>query len=313
MWDKKRWWITVCVLVLGFCLTGCAAKQTSPGEVTTSEIQTSKSVVSELTAGESVTEEEREPEKIPRVLSFYDAQSDAWYEAEVQENAPMQAYDWTKLSTGDIPSYEDGTYVSELGIDVSHHQGEIDWESVAAAGVKFAIIRIAYRGYGESGTLKEDRFGMENVRKAQAAGLAVGVYIYSQAISEEEAVEEAEFVIALLGDTSLELPIVFDEERVLGDVARTDGISAAQMTANARAFCDRIQRAGYEAMIYSNVYSEMFLYDMEALSDIPFWYADYEPQPQTPYAFEIWQCSESGKIPGIAGNVDVNLRFLREE
>ena len=182
-----------------------------------------------------------------------------------------------------------------------------------AAGYDFAFLRIGYRGYGEQGTLCADAKFQQNIVNAHNAGVEVGVYLFSQAVSEDEALQEAGLVLEQLQGHSLELPVVFDPERIRDDAARTDNVTGEQFTKNTVLFCEKMKEAGYQPMIYSNMLWEAFEYDMEALADYPIWYADYEPVPQTPYYFSFWQYSEKGSVDGIAGNVDLNVQFLPQE
>ena len=180
-------------------------------------------------------------------------------------------------------SYEDKKYTSRLGVDVSVFQGDIDWEQVKAAGYEFVILRIGYRGYGEEGTLNADEKFEQNMENARKAGIDVGVYFFSQAVNEEEAKEEADFVLEHLKGQELQMPVVYDPEHILEDEARTDGVTGEQFTQNAKVFCKEIEEAGYDAMIYSNMLWEAYELDLEKLLDYPVWYADYEELPQTPY------------------------------
>lgn len=198
------------------------------------------------------------------------------------------------------------------GIDVSRHNGPIDWEKVRAAGTDFAFIRIAYRGYGEAGTLKEDELARQNLAGAKAAGLKVGVYIFSQAVNTKEAAAEADFVISLLEDYDIspDLPVIFDPETIRNDVARTDNVTGEQFTKNAAAFCEHLKNAGYEAGIYSNMIWEDYYFDLSELAEYPVWYADYGSLPQTPYQFTWWQYTEKGNVDGVENAVDRNVWFL---
>lgn len=192
----------------------------------------------------------------------------------------------------------DGKYVSRQGIDISHHDGQIDWEKVKAWGVDFVILRVGYMGY-KSGKLKIDTRFHQNVKEALAAGLEVGVYIFAQAINEEEALEEARFVLREIKDYKITLPVVYDPESIPWDTARTDGVSKKQFTENARTFCEAIRDAGYTPMIYMNMMWQAFHLDLEELNEFDFWYADYEKIPQTPYRFTFWQYSCMGLVDGI--------------
>lgn len=233
------------------------------------------------------------------------------YETTIDPSIAAKPYDNELfVHDGDLLSYEDDQYTYRLGIDVSHHQGAINWDKVKSAGYDFVFVRIAYRGYGKAGNLCPDKTAIKNIMNAHAAGFDVGVYIFSQAINEEEAIEEADYVISLLGDNKLELPVVYDPESILDDVARTDNVTREQFTKNSIAFCKRIREAGLEPAIYSNMLWEAFELDLSQLSGIPVWYADYEPAPQTPYDFEYWQYSNEARVPGVSGECDVDIWMI---
>ncbi|MCR4782202.1 MAG: glycoside hydrolase family 25 protein [Lachnospiraceae bacterium] len=208
-------------------------------------------------------------------------------------------------------SYEDGTYKSRMGIDVSYHQGDIDWNKVASSGVKFVYIRCGYRGYAGDGVLKEDTKFEEYYKGAKKAGLDVGVYFFSQAINESEAKEEAEFTLKLLKGKELDLPVVFDPENVGGVGARTDSVSGEQFTKNTIEFCDAVEKGGFKSAVYANMIWQASKLDMTKLRDIEMWYADYEPLPQTPYDFTTWQYSATGRVDGISGDVDLDLEIRK--
>ena len=192
-----------------------------------------------------------------------------------------------------------------IGIDVSAWQNEINWPLVKAAGMEFAMIRLAYRG-STAGNLREDDFAAVNYRGAKDAGLEVGCYVYSQAITPEEAVEEAELALQMVQDWKLELPIVFDWEQS-GD--RTAGLSKRTLTDCAAAFCQTIEDAGYDAMIYFNKYQAYNKLELDELKEYGFWFAMYSETMDFPYRVDMWQYSESGTVPGIDGLVDLNILF----
>lgn len=248
------------------------------------------------------------------IIEFVDAQG-IQHKLIINPKVPQIKYDKTKIShNGQDIIYEgDPKYRIRKGLDVSEWQEEINWDKVKNAGYEFVFIRIAYRGYGQEGKLKLDSKAKSYIKEAHNSGLDVGVYIFSQAINEEEAIEEANFVLDALNNTKLELPIVFDPESILYDEARTDNVSGEQFTKNAIAFCDTIKNNGYEPMIYSNLLWEAEVLDLSKLKDYPIWYADYTPIPQTPYNFEIWQYSESGKVDGIKCDVDLNVQFIKNK
>ena len=248
------------------------------------------------------------------VLKFVDAWGE-WHEAEINPAVRKHDYNWSCLTNTEagIQYTGDERYSIRKGIDVSEHQGDIDWSRVKAAGYDFAFLRIGYRGYGEQGTLCADAKFQQNIVNAHNAGIEVGIYIFSQAVNEEETLQEVELVLGQLQGHNLELPVVFDPERIRDDTARTDNVTGEQFTKNTVLFCEKMKEAGYQPMVYSNMIWEAFEYDLEALADYPIWYADYEPAPQTPYYFSFWQYSEKGSVDGIAGNVDLNVQFLPQE
>lgn len=194
------------------------------------------------------------------------------------------------------------------GVDVSSHQGEIRWDEVAQAGVTFAMLRAGYRGYSE-GVLKEDAQFAANLSGAREAGLQVGVYFFSQAITPREAEEEADFVLGLLEGSAPELPIAYDWEPIVGEAARTDGLDGETITACAAAFCARVEAAGYTAAVYCNGELGYLNYDLSELRDYDLWYAEYVDAPGFAYAFCLWQYSNTGTVPGIDGAVDLDLYF----
>lgn len=200
---------------------------------------------------------------------------------------------------------------SVLGIDVSEHQGEIDWAQVAQTDVKFAIVRLAYRGWGTEGVIRPDARGLENLEGAAQAGLQVGVYFFSQAITVDEAVEEARFVLQLLDGRDLDLPIVYDWETVSADEARTKDMDKATLNACVLAFCREIRNAGYEAMVYFNLDLAKHMLDLPAMGadGLDFWLALYNDGLGYAHRVRMWQYTSSGSVPGIKTRVDMNLYF----
>lgn len=197
------------------------------------------------------------------------------------------------------------------GIDVSYYQGTIDWEKVKASGIEFAIVRLGYRGYGEEGKLVEDKMAFANIEGALAAGLKVGVYFFSQAVTVEEAVEEAEYVLERIEKYDITMPVVYDWEYISQE-ARTANMDRRTLTDCYLAFCERIAEAGYTPMAYFNTYQSRQLMYLTELEEYPFWLALYSDRMTYPYRIEMWQYTDSGKVPGIEGNVDINLYFVDE-
>ena len=204
------------------------------------------------------------------------------------------------------------TYLDEsreylTGIDVSVFQGDIDWNAVAADGIDFVILRIGYRGYGSKGIMGIDDSFYKNYDGAVAAGLKVGAYFYSQATNAEEAREEAQYVLAALGDRTLEFPVVYDWEYVDYAEARTHDMTSEQITECAVSFCDEIEKAGRDVMIYFNREIGYFEYDLARISDYDFWLAEYCDYPTFIYKFDMWQYTDSGVVDGIDASVDLNI------
>ncbi|MDO4566010.1 MAG: glycoside hydrolase family 25 protein [Oscillospiraceae bacterium] len=195
------------------------------------------------------------------------------------------------------------------GIDVSVFQGDIDWAAVRAAGIDFAIIRAGLRGY-ESGTVFEDENLETNLKGATEAGMPIGVYFYSQAATEAEAVEEAEFVLERIEGYEISWPVVFDMEEVNSSTSRTLALSAAQKTDIAIAFCERVKQAGYTPMIYGNMRWFAENMELDRLEDYDKWFAQYFSRPHYPYEYTIWQYTHTGAVDGISGNVDLNIAFF---
>lgn len=228
------------------------------------------------------------------------------------ENIPASTYDPASFvydENGRI-FYNDKNVKYLTGIDVSAHQGNIDWNDVADDGIDFAILRVGYRGYGVAGNIKEDDMFRKNASAALKAGLKIGVYFYSQAISAEEAVEEAEFVIDTISGFDIEYPVVFDWENEPDIGMRTDNLSGDIITQCAVSFCEKVKAAGYTPAVYFNLTDAYVRYDLDKISDYAFWYAQHEgSSPLFYYQYGIWQYTNSGKVDGISGNVDINICF----
>lgn len=241
------------------------------------------------------------------------------YNAPLLGDVPECTYDSDCLVTDEKTGYKHYTdeknhVTAKPGIDVSEFQGEeIDWKKVRDAGFEFVILRLGYRAYGESGALVLDAMYEENVKAALDAGLEVGVYFFSQAITDVEAEEEAQFVLDHIRPYNITGPVVYDTEEIKWDTYRAEDNTSEEYTKYCRIFCDAVEAAGYEPMIYCNMKWMAFTLDMEELAGYDFWYADYYDVPQCPYDYKIWQYSETGIVPGINGNVDLNLWFQEGE
>lgn len=208
-----------------------------------------------------------------------------------------------------ISYVEDEAVVSRKGIDVSKYQGNISWEKVAQDGVEYAFIRLGIRGYSE-GAIKVDETFSANIQGAIANGMDVGVYFFTQAVSDAEALEEAQFVIENLAPYAVNFPVVLDVEAVGGKEGRTNNLTVAERTQYAVTFCEAIKEAGYTPMIYGNLKTFMLMLDMEKLEDYEKWFAGYDPTKiYFPYDFSIWQYTDTGRVDGINGDVDLNITF----
>ena len=212
------------------------------------------------------------------------------------------------LETGEFQYVEEGQVTSYKGIDVSRFQGKIDWDAVAADGVSFAFIRVGNRGYG-NGAMVEDPNFEQNIKGANAAGVKVGVYFFSQAITEEEAIEEAYFVLEKIAPYQIDCPIVCDLEMIAGDEGRADSLTPEQRTQMMKVFCDTIAAAGYQPMIYMNLEMAAIRVNLEELEAYDKWFAYYNPKMYFPYEYKVWQYSESGRVAGVPELVDMNICF----
>ena len=234
------------------------------------------------------------------------------YTLDVLEGVPTNSYNKDAfVKNGSIMTYNDPSVRTRVGIDVSHYQGDVDWNAVARSGIDFAILRVGGRGY-TLGAIYEDTKFEEYAAAAPRAGLITGAYFYSQAISVAEAQEEAYFVLDKLRGYDIDGPVVFDWEVVGKSSARTYGIETGVLCAAANAFCEIIEDAGYDAMIYITDYAGYVKYDLSKVMDYPLWYARYDVSaPAFYYDFAMWQYTDKGSVDGIKGNVDMDIWFIK--
>ena len=212
------------------------------------------------------------------------------------------------LENGRFQYLENGQVVSHMGIDVSKYQGSIDWEKVAADGVEFVFLRLGLRGY-ESGKLVEDETFQANIQGALQHGIKVGVYFFTQAVTVEEAIEEANFVLERIAPYNIECPVVFDVEKVGSSTARMNQLTPQERTDVTIAFLDTIEAAGYKPMFYHNMETALLLLELDRLQNYDRWFAYYGEDLYYPYDYGVWQYSEKGNINGISGEVDMNIAF----
>ena len=230
--------------------------------------------------------------------------------AECLEESALEEASFSE--SGDYIYYNGDAYTTLQGVDVSYYQGDIDWEQVRAAGISFAMIRAGYRGY-QDGVIHQDENFYKNVEGALAAGLEVGVYFYSQAITTAEAIEEAHLVLQLVAGYDITFPIAFDWEHVTEETARTDDISSETLTDCCLAFCDTIQAAGYRTSVYFYRSLGYHEYEMDRLAGLDFWFSGFGSYPDYYYEISMWQYSHTATVPGIPMNTDLNLCFIKKE
>ncbi len=204
--------------------------------------------------------------------------------------------------------YNDPAVKTYTGVDVSAHREDIDWNAVKRDGVDFAMLRVGWRGNTE-GKLYLDEYFVSNIAGASAAGLDIGVYFYSQAITVQEAVEEANAVLGWIKDYDITYPVVYDWEYVSSD-ARTGSLDDETLNACALAFCETIEQAGYIPMIYFNLDLGYRRFDLGRLSKYDFWLAEYDGPPTFYYDYAMLQYTSNGKVAGSEDKVDLNISFV---
>ncbi len=224
---------------------------------------------------------------------------------------PKHEFDFTKLvcQSNLMKYYENGRKTSFVGVDISKQQDYVDFNRVKKAGIDFVMIRVGARGYGTGQLSIDDNF-TDNMKRALDAGLDVGVYFFSQAVNTDEAIEEANMVIANLQEYQITYPIAYDMELIPNDTARTDMLSKSEKTDIAKAFLDTIAGAGYKTMLYGNKEWLIREIDMSKLTAYDVWFSQAEDIPDYPYKFTMWQYSFEGSVDGISGYVNMNISFV---
>ncbi len=242
------------------------------------------------------------------LVTFADG-SEQWYN--ISKYLPQNEYEETGfvMGNGRMSYYVNGNKESFVGIDVSKYQGYIDYNKVKKDGIDFVIIRLGSRGYG-TGQLTLDDYFQDNMKRATDAGLEVGVSFSSQAITVDEAYEEAEFVLQYLQEYDISYPVIFEMEHVVNDTARIDALTKEDKTQIAKAFLDKIEEAGFNAMLsgdkawlFADVnYAALSAYDIRLEQD--------EDLPDYPYRFYMWQYTQKGTVDGVSGQVPINICFI---
>lgn len=321
-----------CIVILFFVLQSSKTQESvkdvialEPGETYTAEEMEVLIAQARLEGGEEGEEEIKETIKeayssgsgivhtlrrmFPNDIVFYN--NNRYQFVPIVDTIPARTYDPTGLaatSTGEMQYVVNGQVESLKGIDLSRYQGKVDWSLVAGDGVDYAMIRIGIRGYGTGEIVIDDTFDA-NVRGASQNGIGVGGYFFTQATSEEEALEEANAVIEALAPYNITYPIAIDIEDVNDTSARTANLTAAERTDYVITFCEALKDAGYTPMIYGNLKSYCDMLEMERLNDYEKWFAFYDDYIYFPYEIAMWQYTDSGVVNGVNGKVDLNICF----
>lgn len=224
---------------------------------------------------------------------------------------PKNEYDYTKLvcQSSLMKYFEDGRQISYVGADISKYHDYVDFVKLKKAGVNFVMLRVGARGYGTGQLMLDENF-LDNIKRASDAGLEIGLYFFSQAVSKEEAVEEANLVLENIGDYAITYPIAFDMEFVVGDTARIEALTREEKTTIAKAFMDTIENAGYKPMLYGNKEWLIRRVDLSKLTAYDIWLSQPGDIPDYPYKFTMWQYSNTASIDGIAGYANLNISFI---
>lgn len=247
-------------------------------------------------------------------ITIYDIE-EGYLTVKNNPKADKHKYNWEEYldNSNMFYKYNDNNYETKLGIDVSDHQGNIDWNKVKESGIEFAIIRVGYRGYGQAGKIVLDSKFEENYKNATDNGIEVGVYFFSQSINNDEVKEEAEFVLKNIKGKNITYPVTYDLEKIKNDTARTDNLTMDEINNMTIEFCKIIKNNGYTPSIYGNSKTFTTKMKLELFNDYYKWYADYQKIPLYPYEFNMWQYTESGSVNGIEGNADIDICFVKKE
>lgn len=217
-------------------------------------------------------------------------------------------YDNLKYQKPVMNYYEEGKLVSKCGADISASQGDVDFAKLKKAGCDFVMIKIGARGYS-SGNIVLDENYKENLKAAKKAGLDIGVYFCSQAVSRSEACEEADELLDAIAEYDVKYPVAFVMETVDNDMARIEALDTEGRTSVAKAFLDRVSEEGYTAMIYGDKEWLLTMLNQERLSEYDVWYAQDSKKPDYPYEFGMWQYDSNASVNGVSGKVTLSISF----
>jgi len=216
---------------------------------------------------------------------------------------------FTRNDNGFMTYSDDKSTKTYTGIDLSRYNSDVDFAKAKSAGIDYAMIRCGYRAYG-SGLLVKDTSFEKYITSALTNNVDVGVYFYTQAVSRDEAVEEANYVLDLIRPYNVTYPVAIDIEAIENDSFRQEKLSASELTDVVIAFCDTIKAAGYTPLIYSNLLYFMDNVELNRLESYDKWFAGYQTAaPYYPYKYTMWQYTSTGTVPGVSGNVDINICF----
>ncbi|MCD8039218.1 MAG: hypothetical protein LUE96_09065 [Lachnospiraceae bacterium] len=292
---------------------GSSEASTEDKTVTADELANGKTAVYDMADKESVKdnepkEEDEEEEEITQIQVTHSDGTKEW--VDINENIPRNDYDYSKLTYQKpiMNYYEDGKLVSACGADISAELGEVDFSKLKRAGCSFVMIKVGARGYS-SGNIVFDEQYKDNLKAAKKAGLDIGVYFCSQAISKSEAREEAQELLDAIADYDITYPVAFVMQTVEDDMARIESLDTASRTSIAKAFMDSVEDEGYTAMLYGDMEWLLTMVDMEQLADYDVWYVEDGTEPEYPYEFGMWQYDSDASISGVSGDAALIMSF----
>ena len=254
--------------------------------------------------------EEQKAEDGRHILVSYKDGTQEWLE--ISDSIPLHEYDFTKMKArnNQMAYYEGNKQISRLGIILSEESGEVDFEDIKDSGVDFVMLKVGARGY-ESGLITPDAAFADFAEKAKEAGVEIGVIYYSQAVTIEEAAEEAEFVKGYILPYDITYPVAFCMETINYDVSRTDILDEEKKTQITEAFLKEIKKAGYTPVIYgSRDYLLTEIIPEGLLADYEVWLSDASPVPDYPYQFQMWEYTAREAVYGVEEPVDYTISFV---
>ncbi len=253
-------------------------------------------------------EDEKDEEEETRIQVKHADGTKEW--VDINEDISRNKYYLSKLTYQKpfMNYYEDGKLVSKCGVDISANQGDVDFGKLKSAGCDFVMLKVGARGYSSGNIVSDENF-QDNLKAAKKAGLDIGVYFCSQAVSKAEAREEADELLDAISGSSVKYPVAFVMETVDDDMARIEALDMADRTQVAKAFMDRVEDAGYKPMIYGDKEWLLTMVDMENLQDYDVWFAQDSDEPEYPYEFGMWQYDSDASVKGISGDATMIMSF----